>query len=276
MFSKYRLFPLTAVAVLLYTSSIATSTENTLTRETIDSVIEQAQEQQKDLPEPMKPTKEVEDAVKDIQKTITSKEFKNRVEQYRGTLRHMILENPSLTQPETAKNDDPFKPGPALSQTERVYIFISSSMPKSTLRQYAMALDRIKDPNITMVMRGFVGGMKLFRPTYRFTQDILIKDEGCTGQAGQKCDAYNAMIQIDPMLFTRYDITSVPAIAYADNVNILEPDSSEGLSDKVNVGNSLVIHGDISLEYALQEFHRETKKESLRLALDALRKGYYK
>ena len=50
--------------------------------------------------------------------------------------------------------------GGTLPGNERIYLFISSSVPIGTLRNYARDLDRLGDPNVFMVLQGFVGGMK--------------------------------------------------------------------------------------------------------------------
>ncbi|MFZ0450128.1 MAG: TrbC family F-type conjugative pilus assembly protein, partial [Desulfatiglandaceae bacterium] len=129
---------------------------------------------------------------------------------------------------------------------ERVYLFISSSMPLSTLRNYAADMDRLKDPHITMVMRGFVGGMHYIKPTISFIEKILVKDPTClsacdlatdpSGQAGaqagdasdQKCDLFHVTVNVDPLLYSRYEIRSVPAILYIRGLHSTDPQQSEG------------------------------------------------
>lgn len=58
-------------------------------------------------------------------------------------------------------------------------------------------------------------------------------------------------------------------------MNILEPKSSEGLPENVEVSKSVVLYGDVSLESAIEEIYHETNTSSLKVALEALRKGFY-
>jgi hypothetical protein len=66
-----------------------------------------------------------------------------------------------------------------LPADERIYIFISKSVPRETLRSYIQAVDRLRDPNVVVVLRGFVDGMKMFGPTLEFIRELLVKDPGC-------------------------------------------------------------------------------------------------
>jgi hypothetical protein len=52
-----------------------------------------------------------------------------------------------------------------LGSDERIYLFISSSLPLQTVRNYAASVARLGDPNIIMVMRGFIEGMTKIQPT---------------------------------------------------------------------------------------------------------------
>jgi type-F conjugative transfer system pilin assembly protein TrbC len=145
------------------------------------------------------------------------------------------------------------KPG-RLSQSERVYIFVSSSMPMAALRRYASDLDRLADPNIVMVLRGFVGGMKRFKPTGDFIGQVLRKDEACD-PGKQQCEAYQAGIQIDPMLFRKYGIKQVPAVVYVPQVQVA--DLGDGAGGQADGGDYCVVYGDASLGYVLGVIGRE-------------------
>ena len=66
-----------------------------------------------------------------------------------------------------------------LGADERVYIFLSSSIPTDTLRRYTSAAGALGDHNVRFVMRGFIGGAKYVKPTLRFVKDLLLEDPGC-------------------------------------------------------------------------------------------------
>ena len=162
------------------------------------------------------------------------------------------------------------KQGPkSLSETDRVYIFISSSVPISTLRAYAYQIESIGDKNITMVMRGFIGGIEKFSPTMHFCRQVLFVDPDCQVN---DCEAFRAQIQIDPNLFRWFGITSVPAIVYAQNVNLIDPEQSAGLAQNVKGQVSgYKLYGAVPLEYALDKFYQESKSSNLKRLLSESR-----
>lgn len=160
-----------------------------------------------------------------------------------------------------------------LSPDERVYVFISSSVPVSTLRNYARDIDTAGDPNIVMVMRGFIGGMKYMKPTLEFIQGIITKDRGC--DLGRDCEAFNATVYIDPLLFRRYGITSVPAIVYARGLDVKDPGGSEGLEANIAVKDEYIVYGDVSIEHALGKVNLNDRSRGLGNVLKKLKGGYY-
>ena len=149
-----------------------------------------------------------------------------------------------------------------LAKDERVYIFVSSSMPVAILRAYAQDIDRIGDPNITMVMRGFVGGISKAMPTMKFLSGFLLKDPGCANDGG--CISYNAMVQIDPNLYRRFLPERVPAIVYVKGVRPGTPDMSEGIDENVPPSGAwFMVYGDASLGYVLERINDEAHSATL-------------
>lgn len=161
-----------------------------------------------------------------------------------------------------------------LPRDERVYIFISSSMPKQTLRNYVRDVAKLGDPNVKLVMRGLVGGMKYIKPTLRFVGSLLVKDEKCDPQK-RKCERFGVGVEIDPLLFRRYGIDRVPAIVFARKVNVVDPQMSGGLERNMAVAEFHVFHGDMALEYALERFRAETGSTVLGALVTRLNSGFY-
>jgi len=151
----------------------------------------------------------------------------------------------------------------SLGSDEAVLIFISSSVPLSTLRQYAKELDLLDDPKVVMVMRGFVQGMKYFKPTLDFILSVLKEDPACD-LTSQKCRVYNASVYVDPLLFRALQIRAVPAVAYVKGLNVFKP-TCEAQDLK-----GWVVYGDVSLEYALRLLGREAKNPNLDSLADKL------
>lgn len=144
-----------------------------------------------------------------------------------------------------------------LKEKEELYLFISSSIPIHTLRNYTVALDKLGSTNISVVMRGFTGGMKYIKPTIHFVTNIIKKDESCDFSK-EKCDLYKVSIKVDPLLFRKYKITQVPAVVF-------EP----GVDSKISA--YYVVYGDASLEYLLEMIYRETKSGSIDKMILALK-----
>ena len=150
-----------------------------------------------------------------------------------------------------------------LIESERVYIFVSSSMPLQTIRNYASSVARLGDPRIVMVMRGFIGGMIKIQPTIRFVADVLKKDALCS-PAENECAMLPANLVVDPLLYRRYAIEMVPAVVFAKGVKAENPGLSEGDIKNTDVTDSYTVYGDASLEYILQVIGRESGTSSLK------------
>lgn len=162
----------------------------------------------------------------------------------------------------------------SLPENERIYIFVSSSVPIETLRNYARDLDRLGDPAVFMVLRGFVDGMKRVKPTMDFVGKIITEDANCD-IAKNRCRAYRVNIKIDPLLFRKYGITRVPAAVYAPDVLIMDATLSEGMKGNAKTGDHYTLYGDASLGHILEVFRRESRRRSLAALLETLKGGIY-
>jgi len=113
------------------------------------------------------------------------------------------------------------------------YLFISSSMPITTLRNYVHDISELNDPDISIVMRGFIGGMKKAGQTQQFMADIIKKEKNCI----TNCKAFSVNTIIDPILFTKFKINNVPALVHVEGeqFNVIYGDASfEYLSSKAS------------------------------------------
>lgn len=126
----------------------------------------------------------------------------------------------------------------------RIYLFVSSSMPMNTLRNYVADVARLNDPRFALVLRGFVGGAKRIAPTAAFIAEALKEDPHCEMARHQECALREVAFIVDPTLFRRSGIEKVPAIAFI-------PEGKGG-------GETLVLYGDASLGYGLELLARET------------------
>lgn len=113
---------------------------------------------------------------------------------------------------------------------EQLLVFVSSSVPKASLRVLARQAAAVGAP---MVLRGVVGGS--FLATAEFMREVYGDDEP------------RARAMIDPTLFGRFDVHHVPAF-------VLAP-SGVCVVGVRNCPNSTPFHvhvaGDVTLDYAL-------------------------
>ncbi len=99
------------------------------------------------------------------------------------------------------------------SNDEKLYIFISESVPIDLIKLYAYQVSLINDENIFFVLRGALGGLTYIRPTVEWIYSIIEKDKNCN-PLERECEYYDIVFQIDPFLFRKYGINVVPAIVY--------------------------------------------------------------
>ena len=157
----------------------------------------------------------------------------------------------------------------------RIYIFVSSSVPKSTWENYIYDIDKYDlYDNAFLVLRGCVSGCEKLHPTAEFLNPLIIKNP-------DKQDYYRVQAWIDPLLFRTYKITKVPCIVYAENIEVQDINLSEGLPDNlIRSSNNFKSCGDYSLKYHLREIQKATKSAYLEGILRKMEsidgKGFYR
>jgi len=169
-----------------------------------------------------------------------------------------------------------------LMADERIYIFMSSSVPMVTWNNYAEDIDKIRDPNIVMVLRGCIGGCQRIRPTLEFIQKIIVPggfssvDTSRDGWEEElRTRARRIQIWIDPLLFKYYGVEEVPCIVYAKDVHLLD-DLSEGLKENLeNKPQYFKVYGDWRLSYMLKKLYEQSKARNIKKIIKALNKSWY-
>lgn len=137
-----------------------------------------------------------------------------------------------------------------LAAEEKVFLFISSSMPDETVQAYLEAIAQADEPNLVALMRGFVPGKR-----GKYLIRIIKKDLSCEDQVNPKriCERYEVPIKLAPSLFEKYGITQVPAVVY---------ESGE---------DAWKISGDSALDYLLDRINRDAHKKSLEGLISTIR-----
>ena len=111
-----------------------------------------------------------------------------------------------------------------LKPDEKIYIFVSSSIPEDTLRNFVRASGLIHG-KVYFVLKGGVKGLTYIRPTVKWIIGLIKKDPDCD-LLKEECELYRAEFLIDPLLFKQYHIESVPDVVYVkgeDDVVVVSP-----------------------------------------------------
>ena len=213
--------------------------------------------------------KHSEEMKKEAEKT--HREFRNKVipevnkwkDKFHYDGNRLILKDTPEKRPENENS-----PGDhLLADDERIYIFISSSIPKKTLINYAASIDRLKDSRIIMVLIGCINGCSKLMPTAHFVQSIVAPSEK---------EQLQVEVQIDPNLFHLYDVKLVPAIIFASGVHLDVDEGSEGNTDHLtSTPTSYSVYGDVSLDYAVEKINSRINNPRLLQIVRTLRSGWY-
>lgn len=236
--------------------------------ETLEQQIDKMQDKVKNikLPGNVNITPQIQEKAENVFKYTQNKEFQSQVDEFKSD----IMKGMQIASPENSSSMFYSQMKPAarsmVPSSDRIYVFISSSMPVETARAYARALSRIGEDNVFLVMRGGIGGLKKIAPTVEWISSVLKKDPLCTGD----CEVYRTKVLIDPLLFRKYEIIEVPAVVYVKNVV-----NTEGLSEGLNsvkVKDAFISYGDISLAYHLKLIAEHSRNEHIKLIAEHLEK----
>ena len=140
---------------------------------------------------------------------------------------------------------------------ERIYIFLSSSVPVSVWRNYVKAVRVIGSRNVYLVLRGCIGkeGCKKIMPTVSFIKEVSFEGVGVDSSKG-------ANIIIDPYLFRFYRVQVVPTIVYARGVSLINV-GSEGYKENLKSDvHYYKIEGDVSLFYFVEKLLEDERVNS--------------
>ena len=147
----------------------------------------------------------------------------------------------------------------------RLTIFISSSMPMSSLQTYAKISERIQ-PSV-MVLKGFIDDPYSIKPTMKFINDTLKKDIFCEEN---DCAKYSTEVQINPILFRHYNIERTPAFVWEA---VAKDTYCEDDLNSKKESELYVLEGDADLIYVLSELYRLTKSSEIKQILSEYENG---
>jgi conjugal transfer pilus assembly protein TrbC len=230
---RRHIFIFTMLVGLLFGSSVH-GTENSCTSSSVPeatrALVEEAGELAKTMVIPEnKHWEEGKKRAEDSNAVYRSKKFQEKVqgyENYEGLVpgSKMIMET---------------KPKDILTNSEKIYLFLSSSIPEASLRGYMASLDGVTE--IVAVMQGMVGGMQDHEKMADWYNKVLKNDPACQDRLNEQCTRYQVEIKINPTLFDKYSISEVPALVYIQGDEIVQ------------------IQGDVGLVTLLEKVNQEAK-----------------
>lgn len=148
--------------------------------------------------------------------------------------------------------------------SNRVLLFVSSSMPIRTLRNYARDLEQVRG---VLVMRGMIGGLEKVQPTLEFLAQVLRRDPSCEGPS---CPMRNVDVVIDPIQFRKNRIAAVPAAVFQRNFDF-QTYCEKGHTD-VEPSLPSVVYGDAALPGLLREIQKLSADSAITPLINQLEK----
>lgn len=132
-----------------------------------------------------------------------------------------------------------------LSALESVYLFLSSSQPEVILNRYLIEIGRTGEQRIAPVLFGLPQGLEGKRINADYFSRVMQADPKCRDTPESPCQRLEIPLRVNPELFTRYNITEVPALVYD------------------NGQDSWSIHGEAELFYLLEKVGKVASSPAL-------------
>lgn len=198
-------------------------------------------------------TNDFSEKISEIHKSIAPKVEMEKTRIFGANDEKSLLENINIRKKADLEN---------FIQKNRIYIFMSESVPKQVWYNYGNYQVKNKLFNVSMVLRGCIGGdCRLIKPTADFIQSIMKYDAN---------NEINPNVIIDPMLFRRYEIDKAPCVVFAENISIQDYNISEGADTNLQAKKIYKSCGDWDLSYHLRELEKQSKSLELKRILDEI------
>lgn len=159
-----------------------------------------------------------------------------------------------------------------LSSDEKIFIVISSSIPKETIINYFKTLEKV-NTDVTFILQGLVGNdiLKL-NPTLEYIRDLLVKDKNTSLENPENIYSFN--IDINPKVTQKFNITHTPAVIFISNYDKTLQEPQE-LKESINGERVYIAYGAVSADYAFKEINKKAKSKGLEKLLAQLNKSFF-
>ena len=141
--------------------------------------------------------------------------------------------------------------GSIFKENEKIFIVISSSMPKQLIQTYFESAEFIGDKSIKFILNGFIGSPKKIKPTLDWLDSMLTKDVNSN-------EKFAVSVDINPKIVQHYNIDAVPAILYTENYNKLLEDHNGFIGTAEKNESFHLIYGAVDLNSALKRLFNLT------------------
>ncbi len=244
-----KVFALFAVLLAFYVSSAYASDNNSFSVINIPKIEKNALKKYKHIDTQNKYSKQMQKAGEQAYKLYNQKKMQSMISTY---------ENDIFSSKQFAAAFKKYVPKSQMHKIkfsrigshDKLFIFISSSMPMYETRRYVRQVAMLNEPDIQIVMRGFIGGVKYMTPTIKFFYEAAKVNPECEGL---RCKLYPVSIDVNPLPFRKYHIDRVPAFVFDPDFQKIMPyniDKDDG---------SYKLYGDVSLKYAITVLYRYSK-----------------
>ena len=142
-----------------------------------------------------------------------------------------------------------------LTAQESVYLFISSSLPEAVMNRYLIDIGRTGEQRMVPVLFGLSQGLAGKRLNADYFSRVMQADPGCRDTPESPCHRLEVPLKVNPGLFSRYNISEVPALVYD------------------NGQDSWSIYGDTELAYLLKKVGKVANSPALAGISTRLRGG---
>jgi hypothetical protein len=234
---SWRIQVIALLASLLFASSIIKADEQRGDREKVEKVLEQAGKLRETMtvPENIHALEGQETARKAVEQ-FNSPGFQEKLRCQMDRIQHSGLQQEQAMKAQEKGT---------LTAQESVYLFLSSSVPESAVNRYLIDIGRTGEQRIVPVLFGLPEGKEGKRIDADYFSRVMQADPGCRDTPKSPCQRLAVPLRVNPVLFTRYNITEVPALVYAKGQE------------------SWSIHGEAELAYLLEKIGKAANNPTL-------------
>lgn len=194
------------VASLLFANSIVKADERRDDREKVEKVLELAGKIRETMIMPENShAQEGLEAAQQTAERFNSPAFQEKL---RCQVERIQQSEPPQEQAKAAKEKG------TLTAQETVYLFLSSSMPEAMVNRYLIDVSRTGEQRIVPVLFGLPQGLAGKRLNADYFSRMMQASLECRDTPKSPCQRLAVSLKVNPVLFTRYNISEAPALVY--------------------------------------------------------------